>query len=267
MNDTVPILRIIDQFGNEGVECYPIPHAADDPRDEPEPWRHDASRPTWAHLDRYAAWRRTKCAPVRRGVLGDVLRDLDQATHEFVGEVAETAEILLVHGPEALRVGTERRIKLVNECGDVFFTGSWLGDAWGLNPLLDVPGHDPARLLTDEVRDEMERRRLAMTTGQGGPDEARAAWDHHNIATIAALVQAGLLSNHFKKLRFQQRAQDRETIIRRLRSVLEWADRTLILADATAFDALFANIQKLDHRYPRGYVPGSGGGNRTGVGA
>jgi hypothetical protein len=231
-----------------------------------EPFQHNSARPTDRYFDRYAEWRQSKCRPVDRASRQSILADLDQATLELVGEVAETLEMLIVNGDACFQVGTETRMKFIGQLGDIFFTASWLGDAWRINPLMGVPGLDATMLLNEHSVRQLEdiRRRHGAAILTGKPDLEIQSFIQRRGFEIG--VEAGLLCNAAKKLCYQLRPQAGERQAQRIAQIIVWAAKLAALADATVTDCLANNIKKLDHRYPLGYQ-GPGGGDRTGVGA
>jgi hypothetical protein len=236
---------------------------------------------TW---DQYLAWRKTKCRPydyangpalATSTKTADLdlpfpkreraLEEIDQATLEFIGEVAELAELFLKHGPAAF-YGADRA-KLIDECGDVFFCGAWVLDAWGRNPLYGADDLEFVR-----VTDEDPLSRVAVILGTN-PLEALARTPVVGVlggmvlnALNVAQAHAGLLANSFKKLKYQRREQDVTRQVERVATVFFQVNQILILANSSVEDALLANKGKLDARYPDGYQPGQGGGHREGAG-
>lgn len=235
------------------------------PAPEPEPL-HDPSNPTEDSFARFAVWRRTKCKPRRMADPVQRLDEVDQATAEFVGEVGEFSELILAHGIEVL-YDPAHRAKLLDEAGDVFFCGSWAGDAWGANPLLLVKG-PPDNLLVGEPLDALitAADKLALF-----PDDAVTAAGVSRTLMVGALGMAcnsALLCNAYKKLRFQRRAQDAQAQAMRIARTLIICGDVLAMANFQIRDALARNIAKLDARYPLGYQSTApGGGIRTGAGA
>ena len=233
----------------------------------------------------YLAWRKTKCKPrdLRRDAIpfGPVsapeafreawprqewIEEIDQATHEFVGEVAELVELFVEHGPNVFY--GDLRAKLIDECGDIYFCGAWALDAWGVNPLdraddleiVRVADDDPlaafAQILATKPRDEVF-----------GNGRFMAVLGNACINTmLAASMLAGLTANSFKKLKFQRREQDVETQVGRICTAFFHVNQILIIANSSVEEALRSNRRKLDARFPDGYRPGVGGGIRTGEG-
>jgi hypothetical protein len=191
----------------------------------------------------FADWRQSKCLPRDYSVPRERLTDLDQGTLELVGETAEVVELLLSVAEDMDEKdipGSSFREKLIDECGDVFFCLSWLGDAWGCNPLRHPINYTPY-------------------SGPGGfqPMLGLAMTLH---------MQAGLLANSAKKLIYQGREQPIEKQFERLVLVVRDTLGLLHCIGATHHDALARNVEKLEARYPVG-TPLSGGGIRVGKGA
>lgn len=242
-----------------------------------------ADKLTWP---KYLAWRKTKCRPydyengpklvnlaVNDAFHGTpdnnkarALEEIDQATHEFVGEVAELGELLMSRGPMAFY---EDRSKLVDEIGDVLFCGAWVLDAWGKNPLndatdeleiIDISSMDRLQAIADMLAKCPIEKAVEIP---GFMDELGSSV--MSLFTQAS-VQAGLLCNSYKKLRFQCREQDVDTQVARVVAVFVIVSQILGIASASVEDALRTNMRKLDARFPEGYKPGVGGGIRTGDG-
>lgn len=193
------------------------------------------------------------------------LEEIDQATHELVGECAELAELVMENGPLSF-VGDVRE-KLIDECGDILFCGCWALDAWGHNALRNAPCDDveliipdadnPGKLIGEGLRDG---RQLNPTTGLQFMEFVLKA-------TTIIQLNVGLTANAFKKLRFQRRQQDVNLQCERILEAFINTNLLLITAGSTIAEAMAFNQRKLNARYPDGYVQGMGGGIRTGDGA
>lgn len=224
-------------------------------------------RPIHRDAARYAAWRATKCEPRDYSIPGKQLEDIDQATHELVGEVAETNQLIHESGLDVITDPAARR-RLIGECGDVFFCASWCMDAWGPNVFRHRTAPNPNAIFHHEDEEVLREAARFLTANLGTMDQDRRDEFFANFQTLGLYmsIQAGLLSNAFKKAMWQRRAQDKFEQAQRALATLGFCTRILALADATVEDALEANVTKLDARYPDGYR-GPGGGNRTGKGA
>ena len=240
-----------------------------DPEAPRGPWDHDPGRPTDRDLVRYADWRMTKCEPRDYADARARVEDIDQATHELVGEVAELGMLV---GEELIdcMLHDGVRARIADEAGDVFFCASWAGDAWGCNPLRAAreggAGVDGFLSLADDAR----LRARYESTVLGGQDVLSAIFEI-NEAFLATshevLVRAGLLCNMFKKLAWQGRPQHAGRAGECIERVLEGTARLLAITGQDVGQALARNVEKLDARYPRGYDPaGPRGGIRTGKG-
>jgi NTP pyrophosphatase (non-canonical NTP hydrolase) len=238
---------------------------------------------------KYLAWRKTKCRPYdyangpqyavsatklqedalhEREISRRALEEIDQAIHEFVGEVAELGELLSETGPNAFY---ESRDKLIDEIGDILFCGAWVLDAWGNNPLSDAGEDDGV-----EILDVSQIENIAMMAHVISEHTLEEITGHHLFMNalrdgtlrlfLVASVQAGLLCNSYKKLRFQRREQDVAKQTERVANVFAVVSQILGIASASVEDALRTNMRKLDARFPQGYQPGVGGGIRTGEG-
>lgn len=232
-------------------------------------WEHDPERPTHQSFDRYCAWRRTKCRPRDLRNPEQRLEDLDEATHQFVGEVGELGELIESDHIHCVTIGESIKL-LIDECGDVWFCGLWLCDAYGLNPFLGNEEVSP-----DQVqRDESVQPALDLHLQLAALDPAEALTDAMmatvlqtlQIVSWRMLVNATLLCNTFKKIRWQRRPQDREAAVNRIVNALCYTEQLLVISGHTVEDALARNVEKLDARFPEGYV-GPGGGIRQGKGA
>jgi hypothetical protein len=245
---------------------------------------------TWPE---YCKWRETKCRPFDLGhpawatnipiplpvsmriteedyaKRDRALEEIDQATHELVGEVAELGELILEHGVGAFR--GEARAKFIDECGDILFCGSWALDAWGHNPLRD-PESDPNGIWPEVVA--LDNNHIAVGIGRllklpgYVPDEADELSIMGLILSLFTEMQCqvGLTANAYKKLRFHRRKQDAEKQCLRISVAFVNVNILLILAGSSMTEAMESNKRKLDARYPLGYVDGQGGGIRTGDG-
>lgn len=242
---------------------------------------------TWP---KYLAWRKTKCRPYdyekgpklavvttqpeidALGVTDNVFRlraieEIDQATLEFLGEVAEFSELFQEHD-----IGCffgELRAKLIDEAGDCFFCGAWALDAWGVNPLAAMADDLELIRVDDDNNLAQFGRILATNTLAVVVADARFA-GVLKLSVMQLLVgastSAGLLANAFKKLKFQRREQSVEKQALRVCMALFAVNQLLVIANSSVEEALQSNQRKLDARFPGGYVQGQGGGIRTGEG-
>jgi hypothetical protein len=207
-----------------------------------------------------------------------MIEEIDQATHEFVGELAEIAELFLENGS-----GTffgDIRTKLIDECGDAIFCGCWALDAWGQNPLSGLtpeagvelvrfPDRDPN---ADEYQSEDYIPSIRDAIAECGTpedlqgDAASLAFIRSFETIVIMLANAGLTSNSFKKLKFQRRDQDHGIQNYRVINAMSQVNVLLIMANSSMAEAMASNRKKLNARFPHGYVPGVGGGIRTGDG-
>lgn len=235
----------------------------------------------------YCDWRETKCRPYDliegpRSAHSEVsvftggeeqpypnrdrgIEEIDQATHELVGEVAEMAELIMEHGPASF-VGKTRE-KLIDECGDILFCGCWALDAWGHNVLRDAPDDDvelvipdennPGKIIGDGLRSGMKLN----------PTAGLQFMEFVLKSTVIAQINVGLTANSFKKLKFQRRQQDVNLQCERILEAFVHVNILLITAGSTIAEAMAFNQRKLNARYPDGYAHGQGGGIRTGDGA
>lgn len=241
----------------------------------------ETSSLTWPQ---YIAWRKTHCRPFNYTLepqnafnlaLTDharsrALEEIDQATLEFIGEVAELAEVFLKHGIKAYYPGLGSpprgkaitpREKLIDECGDILFCAVWLMDAWGQNPLA---GADDLELLrvTDENPDAMVAQSIAEDEGQellGRVDFVSFVAQTTKQILVSAQTKAGLLANSAKKLIYRRnQPQDPEVQIGRVCEVLAMVNRILIMANSSIEEALRVNQAKLNARRPGGYDKDAG---------
>lgn len=252
---------IVDALGN------PITAGLGTPPEADHTFAHDPDRPTCRDFGQYAEWRRSKCKPRDYENFAERVEDVDQAIHEFVGEVAELGEAVLMLGNDLLLTEVGRK-KLIDEIGDIFFCGFWVLDSWGCNPFLlpGTPAPDDFTPAGELEHAQLIRDRLFKDDRDLNDEEYDAINDALRGLSLQMGVLSGLLCNSFKKARWQGREQDVKQQATRVVNVLIVAVHVLTFAGALASDALARNIEKLDARYPRGYA-GAGGGNRTGKGA
>lgn len=224
---------------------------------------------TW---DGFLAWRKTKCRPFDRTAFPfpymeqpRILEEIDQATHEFVGEVAELAQLFAENGPSVFF--GDLRTKLIDECGDILFCAAWALDSWGLNPLYEATDLEIVRVPSDS--DTAFYAHCIDIEGEKVLNDGKFVC-HLGAAVINLLLHAqtnaGLLCNSYKKLRFQRREQSVDVQVGRIATVLISVNHLLLIAGSNVEEALKVNQRKLDARYPQGYQAGQGGGIRTGEG-
>jgi hypothetical protein len=215
--------------------------------------------------------------------------DVCQATHEFVGEVGELAEMIGQHGIKVF--WGERRPKLIDECGDILFTGSWLIEAWARNPLplpdtmhesdqtlakifLDRPVGNPLLGATDTELYRFEESDIHaqiayVIINNGGmklmQDRKFVAIASQTLMTdtLQMLTLAALTANAAKKLAYQFREQDAKLNVERVMGVFFAVNFILCMANSSVEEAMIVNRAKIDARYPDGYTPGVGGGIRN----
>lgn len=205
---------------------------------------------------------RAEITPVWRA-----LEEIDQATLEMIGEVAELGELFIEHGPTVF--WGNLRDKLIDECGDILFCASWAFDAWGLNPLDAADDLEIMRVTDDN---ELVAFATAIASNQMGIVLGNARFVSmlggmmFNLM-LTAQTNAGLTANSLKKLAFQKREQSVEKQVGRIANVLLVVNQILIVANSSVEEALKVNMRKLDARRPAGYDPAVPGGIRTGEGA
>lgn len=216
--------------------------------------------------------------------------DVVQATLEFVGEVGELSELIGEHGVKVL--WGDRRAKLIDECGDILFTGTWLIEAWARNPhpipddeaydatpavahLLDErPIDNPLLGATDTELYRFEEgdihAQLAVHILNHGGMKLERDRSFVQVASatlvtdmIRMLSWASLTANAAKKLAYQHREQDAQLQIDRVLGAFHAVNFILCVANSSVEEAMIVNRAKLDKRYPDGYQPGVGGGIRT----
>lgn len=232
-------------------------------------WEHDPERPTHGSFPYYCAWRATKCRLRDISIPEQHLEEMDEATHQFVGEVAELGELFLKHDVQPFYV-PERRASLISEAGDIFFCGLWLLDAYRFNPFRAPEACPPNEIVPAESL-EFSRQVAAAMAEMSPTDTLDADSKQSLLFAVLSLswqmgVHAGLLCNFFKKIRWQQNPQNRKDMAGHVGTVLAQTAQLLTMAGATVEDALARNIEKLDTRFPDGYVK-PGGGIREGKGA
>ncbi len=221
----------------------------------PRQWVHDPANPTHKDWVRYCDWRITKTPRRDRSNLIERIEDLDQATHELVGEAAELGDCILTHG---LDVCTKEQARLVGAIGDLFFRGLWAADAWGHNRFRDAMVPPPSECVPAEKLRDIEALALDEEATQG----VMVKLMH---LAFQVNVLAGLNGNAFRKARWHQKPVPASTQGDTIAHCLLVAATLAALAGATVEECLEANIKKLDARFPDGFVVG--GGIRSGEGA
>jgi hypothetical protein len=235
------------------------------------PFTHDEMNPTHKSWARYAEWRRSKCKPKW---MRSEMDELNQATLEFIGEVGELADLVCESGGSAL-MDEHVRSSVLDEAGDCFFTGIWCVEQWvgesELPRFLPADGNGIGDPSTHGMENEI-RSMFVEAAGRRESDNGNAQEGLHNalylyeqvaaVCCLIAMTRASLTANALKKQMYQHRAQNCGEQALRVLLALGAVQRLLVMLGYTVFDALEANIQKLDARYPNGYVPGVGGGIR-----
>jgi hypothetical protein len=225
-----------------------------------------AEKPPSILWSQYAEWRKSKCPERDLSIAEQRRDDLNQATHELVGEVAELGELFIEHGP-AVFYG-DLRTKLIDECGDIFFCACWALDAWGCNPLggecdpeielVRVAVGDPIVQFTEVLASrpiEQVQANPAFVSMLGGVIFQ---------TMLHAQTFAGLTANSCKKQVYQGRPQDIQLQVGRIINAVIAVNHILILANSSVEEALLVNQRKLNARFPTGWT--GGGGIRTGEG-
>lgn len=225
---------------------------------------HDSRYPTHENFPLYCLWRSSKCPDRPRSNDLAVLDEMDQATHEFVGECAEVAQAVYRANVEDLYYNNDSiaRANLIDEIGDVIFCGCWCADAWGVSPMREYDSR-PTRFVP-LIRD---MRKITWDVR----NDRRWDWDFYGsvasnmaVFTSKACMFSGLISNSFKKHKWQGRAQDSSIQANRIVSAFNAVSELLEMVGSNVEEAMLANITKLDARFPYGYQ--AGGGIRTGKG-
>jgi hypothetical protein len=211
---------------------------------------------TWAE---YTSWRRTKCPSPPE--------DLARATLELVGEVGELADLILTEGASTFY--GEKKAKLIDECGDIFFCACWALDAWGKNPLVDSDDLEIMRVSEDS---QLLLFTAALANNKLEDVMASAIFMSSLFSVISEALRGmqthvGLTANACKKQVYQKRSQDVDKQIGRIGGALLAVNQILIIANSNVEEALVANRTKLNARYPDGWHSNVGGGIREGGGA
>lgn len=216
----------------------------------------------------YCDWRRTKCrpydydqGPVLATVISDTidpvlaarsLEEIDQATHEVVGEAAELGELFF---NELLDTFYASRSKLIDECGDILFCACWALDAWGNNPLASLDS-DQLELIAVDPNELVAMIRAALRNGPQIVSQNQGFMDALALTVQTSLsgimTGVGLTANAFKKLRFQRRQQDVGVQVKRILGAMHVVNQILYIASSNMEDAMRANMKKLNYRWPRG---------------
>jgi hypothetical protein len=217
---------------------------------------HDPANPTHRDWTRFCNWRITKTPHRNRADMIERIEDLDHATHELVGAVAGLGDCILAYG---VAVRSDKRDAMMGELGDVFFTGSWAADAWGVNRLREGMVPPPAEFVPVERLAEIEPFSLADDEGS----EAAGLKMMHLAFQVQTL--AGLACNAFKEARWHRRVQSAQRQGDTIAHALLTAGMLAAVAGLTVEECLQSNIAKLDARFPDGFAVG--GGIRSGEGA
>jgi hypothetical protein len=189
------------------------------------------------------------------------LSEINQALHEFIGEVAELGQVIRDAALDALMPG-QARIDLIDEIGDIFFCGCWLLDAYGRNNLA-AEGVDPNDIL-DPLAQARARQcqKIAHAVQEGAMhvpfEDTDLVFDRLSDLSWNMLIGAGLLANSFKKFAYRRKHRDLEDEAHAVRLIFAGCAELLAMAGATVTDALCVNITKIDRRRPRGYEAPAG---------
>lgn len=222
---------------------------------------------TWGQ---YSDWRKSKCPP-EDFHFAVWLDEMDQSIHEFVGEAAELAEILLEVGP-FVRINEDATAKVLNEIGDTIFTASWVFDQ--IDPsFLPSRGFVKDGFLPEEARDRLTTQHSGIAlidphdlhNLSKSSDETQSAvidWHQEVMGTLLNLtVSSGFLSNCFKKMRWHRTPQSQHDSAERIFNAFVSIDAVCVLTGIKLFDAVQHNVEKLNKRFPDGWK--AGGGNRS----
>jgi len=221
-----------------------------------------AERPiTWKE---YSAFRKSMCRPFPGPVdFGDhpkpsheAMDFLNEAIHELVGEVAEMSQIFEKHGKISMLNG--ERDCLIDECGDILFCADWvlglLYPGWNegnqdsdgveiieVDPLSPVPASVASLYshISGHLAEARSREALDFCFGEA----VRVAY--------TMMMEAGLLCNQFKKLRYRNNKKYNVTNnVAGVFRILSHANMILVLVGSSVREAMEVNIEKLVGRYP-----------------
>jgi hypothetical protein len=208
----------------------------------------------------YAQWRVGKTPPRNLEDKFERTQELCHATLEFIGEVAELTELAAI-GPGLLITNEDSRNNLVDEIGDVFFTGVWAMDAWGINPLATTKQHTGVELISYNQKRLIDPISSELISGLVSPDTEARARAMFNQNALSMSYKAGLTANALKKHIYQSRPQKVLDQVNRIAEAMVAAANILALTGTSVSDCLVRNIIKINRRFPNGWEPG--GGNRT----
>jgi hypothetical protein len=231
------------------------------PTSEPAP----ALELTWAE---YSEWRQSKCPPPElRFPLDPLADELDQAIHEAVGEWAELTELICTSLFQLLVV-PQRRLELLDELGDAYFTTCWVLAALGAAM--------PARAVSDAFTpmQTLEHDRATMAALAGARDvlhsppqattQQRSAMNAWELAIKGLLLhgisEIGATANFWKRVRWHSSDTPIQLTIDAVHGALHTLERLCVITGTAPLAAVLGNIEKLNRRFPDGWVPG--GGNR-----
>lgn len=221
---------------------------------------------TWAQ---YTAWRRSKTPPEYvRMPLDIALDECDNALHEAHGEWAELNETVLQYNT-AVVTEEEARQEMIGEAGDCLFTINWLLDSLGapigeanrkisdlFTGIQDLEHFRSSRgLLAGVPIAAMKRPTIASVSDQNVM--GRWTMDTMNVL-LAGHRQLGLVSNFFKKLRWQRRQMDQATAVKDAFGALNALECLCVLLGTSTIDIALYNVNKLNTRFPNGWEPGGG---------
>jgi NTP pyrophosphatase (non-canonical NTP hydrolase) len=207
-----------------------------------------------------------KCPPeeVHKAILFD---ELDQAIHEFVGEVAELAQLYEEEGPTILVPRSANRDHAESELGDVIFTASWVMDlldkaALGQRGAVSegfIPRNHIA-ILADIGAKAIDAVRLTKLQMVGmAPQELQSAimdWVTETGEILrSAMIKAGLLCNHFKKIRWHGKTASGQDMADLVAVAMEATQALCLLSGFTLEGVMRKNMQKINKKFPNRWHP------------
>ena len=213
---------------------------------------------TWKE---YSEFRRSMCRPFPGPVnfgsdpkpSNEEMDFLNEAIHELVGEVSEMSYILDVCGTDAME--DEDRACLIDECGDILFCSDWvlciLFDDWYKDnqksenvEIIDIDTNGPIQKMVDQL--------------YSPSSDQSQAWVALNFCYVKAIqasysmmIEAGLLCNRFKKLRYRKNKKYTVDVnVVSVFRILSLVNMILILVNSSVSEAMEINVAKLMNRYP-----------------
>jgi hypothetical protein len=212
--------------------------------------------PGTVDLVAYSKWATAKCPPAACGTPTAAIHP----TIELFGEIGETVEHFM-RGGVRLTLESDHRAKLIDEIGDVVFCAVWVLRAMGFEEALSRPEFlfDPAE--TDELWENGLKVVLEAIRAKT-PERITVASAKYRMTVepyfSLLTVNGGNAANKIKKIAYQHVDVPKNQIVELLLGVISACNCILALHNVEFFEAIQANVNKLDARFPEGWKPGGG---------